>query len=109
MLVAFGDKVAFEDTLQEALDALFGGDSGASTGDGDVTPTPSPSESGQPGGGDTGGGSSSDVAFQAALKEAQQAMTDRDTALKSGDLTKFAEADARLTAAVQKLLSLSGQ
>ncbi|MBN9224757.1 MAG: hypothetical protein ABS63_05425 [Microbacterium sp. SCN 70-27] len=109
VLVAFGDKVAFEDTLQEALDALFGGDSGASTGDGDVTPTPSPSESGQPGGGDTGGGSSSDVAFQAALKEAQQAMTDRDTALKSGDLTKFAEADARLTAAVQKLLSLSGQ
>jgi len=109
ILVAFGNDVAFEDTLQDALDALFGGDSGASTGDNDVTPSPSPTQSGEPGaGGETGGGSSSDVAFQAALKDAQQAMLDRDAALKSGDLTKFAEADARLTAAVQQLLTLSG-
>lgn len=109
ILVAFGNDVAFEDTLQDALDALFGGDSGASTGDNDVTPSPSPTESGEAGaGGETGGGSSSDVAFQAALKDAQQAMLDRDAALKSGDLTKFAEADARLTAAVQQLLTLSG-
>ena len=109
ILVAFGNDVAFEDTLQDALDALFGGDSGASTGDNDVTPSPSPTESGEPGaGGETRGGSSSDVAFQAALKDAQQAMLDRDAALKSGDLTKFAEADARLTAAVQQLLTLSG-
>ncbi|WP_454132620.1 UPF0182 family membrane protein [Microbacterium lacticum] len=109
ILVAFGNDVAFEDTLQGALDALFGGYSGASTGDNDVTPSPSPTESGEPGaGGETGGGSSGDVAFQAALKDAQQAMLDRDAALKSGDLTKFAEADARLTAAVQQLLTLSG-
>ena len=33
---------------------------------------------------------------------------DTKAALKSGDLTKFAEADARLTAAVQKLLALNG-
>src|SRR5690606_38079369 len=38
VLVAFGDEVAFEDTLAEALDKLFGGDSGAETGDEDVTP-----------------------------------------------------------------------
>ncbi|WP_447947029.1 UPF0182 family membrane protein [Microbacterium lacticum] len=107
ILVAFGDKVAFEDTLQDALDSLFGGDSGASTGDNNVTPSPNPSESGEPGtGGGTGGGT--DVAMQAALKDAQQAMIDRDAALKAGDLTKFAEADARLTAAVQKLLALNG-
>ena len=36
VLVAFGNEVAFEDTLNEALDALFGGDSGADTGDADV-------------------------------------------------------------------------
>jgi hypothetical protein len=36
-------------------------------------------------------------------------MMDRDEALKAGDLTKFAEADARLTAAVEKLLELSGE
>ncbi len=109
VLVAFGNEVAFEDTLQGALDALFGGDSGASTGDGNVTPTPSPSESGGTDTGGTGGTTGTDVAFQAALKDAQQAMLDRDAALKGGDLTAFAEADARLTAAVQKLLSLSGQ
>ena len=107
ILVAFGNDVAFEDTLQGALDALFGGDSGASTGDNNVTPTPSPSASGEPGTGETGG-SGNDVATQAALKDAQQAMLDRDAALKAGDLTKFAEADARLTAAVQKLLALNG-
>ena len=108
ILVAFGDEVAFEDTLQDALDSLFGGNSGASTGDGGVTPTPQPSESAtpDPDGGSTGGGT--DIAFDAALKDAQQAMVDRDAALKAGDLTAFAEADARLTAAVQQLLSLSG-
>ena len=106
ILVAFGDKVAFEDTLQDALDALFGGDSGASTGDNNVTPTPNPSESGD-GSGETDG-TGTDVQFQAALKEAQAAMTARDAALKAGDLTAFAAADAQLTAAVQKLLALSG-
>src|SRR5690606_2364560 len=39
ILVAFGDRVAFEDTLTEALDALFGGDAGAVGGDEGVTPT----------------------------------------------------------------------
>ena len=36
VLVAFGNQVAFEDTLNEALDVLFGGDSGADSGDADV-------------------------------------------------------------------------
>ena len=54
VLVAFGDRIAFENTLNEALDTLFGGDSGATAGDTDVppnanpspapTPTPTPSE-----------------------------------------------------------------
>src|SRR5699024_2833941 len=33
VLVSFGDEIAFEDTLDEALDELFGGDSGATAGD----------------------------------------------------------------------------
>ena len=33
VLVAFGDQVGFADTLDEALDQVFGGDSGASAGD----------------------------------------------------------------------------
>lgn len=39
VLVAFGNEVGFEDTLEEALDAVFGGESGAVTGD--DTPPPS--------------------------------------------------------------------
>ncbi len=38
ILVSFGEKIAFEDTLDQALDALFGGDSGAEAGDSDGAP-----------------------------------------------------------------------
>ena len=41
-----------------------------------------------------------------ALAAAQTALLDREAALKAGDLAKFAEADERLTAAVQKLIEL---
>lgn len=104
VLVAFGDDIAFEDTLNEALDTLFGGDSGASAGDDDVeptpgaTPTPEPTDPGEP--------TVPSDEYRAALEEAQQAMLDRDAALQEGDLAKFAEADERLTAAVDKLIEL---
>lgn len=104
ILVAFGDRVAFEDTLSAALDTLFGGDSGATAGDGEIEPT----EPATPGETDTGGGEPSppaDVRAE-ALAAAQQALLDRDAALKSGDLTAFAEADKRLTDAVSTLLEL---
>ncbi|GAA2012203.1 UPF0182 family protein [Microbacterium ulmi] len=106
ILVSFGNAVAFEDTLNDALDVLFGGDSGADAGDGDVTPSPEPTRPGSspPDEGDTG----ASAEFQAALETARQAMLDRDAALKSGDLAAFAEADERLTAAVQELLALGG-
>ncbi|MFC8924072.1 UPF0182 family protein [Cellulosimicrobium sp. NPDC057127] len=35
VLVSFGDEIGFADTLDEALDQVFGGDSGASAGDAD--------------------------------------------------------------------------
>lgn len=114
VLVAFGDDIAFEDTLGQALDVLFGGDSGANTGDGEVVPdpsgTPTPGATETPGTGGGGGtpGTGFSVEYQAALAEAQQAMTARDAALKAGDLTAFAAADERLTAAVQKLIQLAG-
>ncbi|KRB35718.1 UPF0182 family protein [Microbacterium sp. Root180] len=107
VLVAFGDDIAFEDTLNEALDTLFGGDSGASAGDDDVeptpgaTPAPTPTEPGEP--------TVPSDEYQAALQEAQEAMIARDAALKAGDLTAFAEADDALTAAVEKLIELGAQ
>lgn len=111
VLVAFGDNIAFEPTLDEALDVLFGGESGATAGDEGVepgpgaTPTPTPTEPGeQP----TEPTEPTDE-YQAALQDAKQAMLDRDAALKAGDLTAFAEADDRLTAAVEKLIALGEQ
>jgi len=111
VLVSFGNDIAFEDTLNEGLDALFGGDSGAAAGDDDVVPTPeatpgatpepSPTEPDQP--------TVPSDEYQAALQDAQQAMLDRNTALQAGDLTAFAEADERLTDAVEKLIALGVQ
>jgi uncharacterized membrane protein (UPF0182 family) len=103
VLVAFGNQVAFSDTLQEALDQLFGGNSGASTGDEGVTPTPSPSSS-------ASGGTSvgNTVEYQAALTQAKQALADRQAALAKGDWTAYGVADAQLTQAIDKLLQLSG-
>lgn len=102
VLVAFGDKVAFEDTLTAALDTLFGGDSGATGGDDEVEPSdPDPDT------GETPTEPTTPTDAQAeALAAAQQALLDREAALKEGDLTKFAEADQRLTDAVNTLLDL---
>ncbi len=104
ILVAFGDKIAFADTLTEALDQLFGGDSGATGGDNNVSPTPAPSDgsgTSTPATGDT-------AAIQAALQDAKAAMLARDAAFKAGDLTEFAAQDKKLTDAVNKLIQLEG-
>jgi uncharacterized membrane protein (UPF0182 family) len=112
VLVAFGDDIAFEDTLTGALDVLFGGDSGASAGDGEVvpdqggepTPAPEPTEGAEPTPQPTPTAPTDE--YTAALEQARQAMLDRDAALKAGDLAAFGEADERLSAAVEKLIEL---
>ncbi|MET0860705.1 MAG: UPF0182 family protein [Microbacterium sp.] len=109
VLVAFGNEVAFENTLSEALDALFGGDSGADAGDGDVTPTPEPTPGETPSPEPTDPGTAPSSEYQAALDAAGQALIDKQTALQAGDLTAFAAADARLTAAIQQLIALGEQ
>ncbi|MGV9193373.1 UPF0182 family protein [Microbacterium sp. MC2] len=110
ILVAFGDEVAFEDTLQEALDSLFGGDAGASAGDDEVTPTePDEGEPEQP---DEPTPSTPDIpadAFEQALETARQAMLERQEALAAGDWAAYGEADARLTEAIEQLLALEGE
>ncbi|NIH52364.1 hypothetical protein FHX76_000232 [Lysinibacter cavernae] len=119
VLVAFGDKIAFEDTLDQALDKLFGGDSGASAGDTDVpgngdtetpteTPTDTPTDGATPAPTTpSDSGSSGDSALDTALKDMQQAITDRDAARAKGDWTAFGEADARLTDALKRALEAS--
>jgi hypothetical protein len=100
VLVAFGDKIAFQDTLDGALDVLFGGNSGATAGDTNAgtgtasgtTTTPAT-------------GTGSNPALEAALVDARQAILDRDAALKAGDWTAYGIADANLKKAVAQALA----
>ena len=100
ILVAFGDQIAFEDTLEQALDVLFGGDSGA-----EPAPGPVPGEPGGGTGTDSGEGAASNPALQAALNAANQALADKQAALSAADWTAFGEADARLARAIQDALA----
>ena len=95
ILVAFGDSIAFEDSLDAALDSLFGGNSGV------VTPV-TPSDPGTP---STDGTVSAEL--QAALKDAKQALADREAAYARNDLLAAAEADVRLQKALQTAYDLS--
>ncbi|MBT1182249.1 UPF0182 family protein [Bifidobacterium sp. CP2] len=133
VLVAFGDQVGFADTLDEALDQVFGGDSGASAGDagnasgsgssgssdssgsneGSATGDGSTSGSGSSSSGegtDASGGSGSSGASSAELKQAladaSQAMKDGQDALKKGDWTAYGEAQQRLEEALDKAVEL---
>ncbi|MEV7620278.1 UPF0182 family protein [Microbacterium sp. NPDC089321] len=110
VLVAFGDRVAFEDTLTEALDVLFGGDAGASGGDGDVEPTDpeTPADPDAPADPDEGSTPPTGEAVT-ALEQARAALSAREAALKAGDLEKFAAEDKKLTAAIEKLLALEDE
>lgn len=110
VLVAFGDRVAFEDTLTEALDVLFGGDAGASGGDDDVEPTDpgTPTDPDAPTEPDTGSTPPTGETLT-ALEEARAALSAREAALKAGDLEKFAAEDKKLTAAIEKLLALEDE
>jgi uncharacterized membrane protein (UPF0182 family) len=97
ILVAFGDKIAFEDTLPLALDKLFGGSSGVDTptNQGAVAPTP-------------GGGSTTpatNAALSAALSDAKAALAKREAARVAGDWAAFGAADAALTDALGRALA----
>jgi uncharacterized membrane protein (UPF0182 family) len=100
VLVAFGDKIAFEDTLNQALDSLFGGNSGANAGDGGSTPTPS--TPGTPSSGNSGG---SNAALANALEQARVALLNKQTAMASGDWTAYGKADAALKKAIEAAIA----
>jgi uncharacterized membrane protein (UPF0182 family) len=95
VLVSFGDKIGFADTLDQALDQVFGGDSGASAGD---AGTP-----GAGGGGTTGGATQTpQQRLRQALAEAQQAITDGQAALAKQDFAAYGQAQQRLQQALQR-------
>ncbi|WP_269937283.1 UPF0182 family membrane protein [Arthrobacter sp. HY1533] len=106
VLVAFGNKIGYADTLNEALDALFGGDSGAAAGDAGV-------DKGQGSGGSSTDGSkppaaSSNPALTKALNDANKALQDGQAALAKGDFAAYGDAQKALEAALKAALAAEG-
>lgn len=117
VLVSFGDTIAFEDTLDQALDTLFGGDSGAQAGDGTVPVTPvtpvtpvdpnAPVDPNVPTTPTTPTVPGDGSALGQALADYQVALADRQAALAAGDLVAFGQADARMVAAIERAIAAS--
>jgi uncharacterized membrane protein (UPF0182 family) len=101
IVVAFGNQLAWSDTLSGALDGLFGGNSGAATADSGTGTTTPPVA----GGGTGSGGKTTDPALKAALAEVQQAFSDGQDALKKGDFAAYGEAQKRLQTAIAKAVA----
>ena len=95
-VAVFGKRIAWGETLEQALDGLFGGDAGADTGedggndDGTTNPPPT-----------TGGAGS--AALAAAVATAQTAYDDGQKALKAGDFAAYGEAQKRLADALAEI------
>jgi uncharacterized membrane protein (UPF0182 family) len=94
IVVAFGNQLAWSDTLNGALDGLFGGNSGVATSDGTTPTKPPPTTGTKPPTGAT------NAALAAALADVQKAFTDGQAALKKGDFTAYGQAQSRLQAAI---------
>ncbi|HEU4466483.1 MAG TPA: UPF0182 family protein, partial [Agromyces sp.] len=105
VLVAFGDQIAFQDTLDEALNVLFGGDSGAAAGDEEVEPT----EPGTPPDEGTDQPPTESTELQALLNRARQALEDKQSALQAGDWVAYGQADAELAEIISELIVLADE
>jgi uncharacterized membrane protein (UPF0182 family) len=97
VLVAFGDQIGFADTLDEALNQVFG--------EGTAAPPPgTPPSTGTPP--ETGEGSdaaaAADARLQQALQAAAAAVRESDEALKAGDFNRYGAAQQRLQDAVNR-------
>jgi uncharacterized membrane protein (UPF0182 family) len=103
VLVSFGDKVGFADTLGEALDQLFEGSSGAETND--------------EGTGGTGGGTTPDHGAPAsaqqqlkdALNAANAAIKAGQAALAEGDFATYGNEQKKLSDALSKAIEAENE
>jgi uncharacterized membrane protein (UPF0182 family) len=95
ILVAFGDQIAFEDTLDQALTSLFG-----SSG---INPTPTPTD---PDAEPTDPGTDVPVSpnLELALQQALEALQEKEAAMAAGDWTAFGKAEEKLKRAIQAAL-----
>lgn len=95
VLVSFGTKIGYAPTLEEAIEQVLGGES---KGDDD-----------QGGQDDKGGTGDVQTQLAEAVKDAQEAYTDGQEALKNGDFATYGEAQERLKAALDKVARLQKQ
>jgi uncharacterized membrane protein (UPF0182 family) len=102
VLVAFGDKIGFAPTLDEALNQLFGGDSGAAAGDSANNGQTPPAAGG--GGTPAPGTTDARAELKAALAEANAAIKAGQEALGKGDFAGYGEQQKKLNAALQKAI-----
>ncbi|APX32315.1 hypothetical protein BH708_05785 [Brachybacterium sp. P6-10-X1] len=129
VLVSFGDKIGFAPTLDEALDLVFGGDSGASAGDASVSDPDGASgavdaETGEgtvdspEGEEDTSGGDesadqgtpagesgSAQERLDAALADMDAAVADSEEAMAAGDWAAYGEAQDRIADALNRAVA----
>ncbi|HEU5144007.1 MAG TPA: UPF0182 family protein [Dermatophilaceae bacterium] len=125
--VAFGDKIAWAGSLDDALNDLFGGSSGARAGDTGTTtpetPTPTTPSTGTP---STPGATSTPTptatattpaptgtpdptALAQALKDAEAAYAEGQAALKAGDFAAYGAAQEKLKDALERAIAASPQ
>ncbi|WP_414695820.1 UPF0182 family protein [Oryzihumus sp.] len=97
VVVAFGDKLAWSDTLTGALDGLFGGNAGAVAGDSGSGATTTPPS--------TGTGTGSSTALAKALADAQRAYAAGQDALKKGDFAAYGQAQKDLQDAIARAVA----
>ncbi len=102
VLVSFGNNVAFEDTIDAALNKIFADQGGNPSGGTGGTTTPPPDT----GTGGTGGtGTTDSPALTKALADAQAAITAAETALKAGDFTAYGQAQRDLQDAISRAVA----
>jgi hypothetical protein len=103
VLVNYGDRVGYADTLEEALDQVFGAGAGESaTGSGTTPPTSTPTSPSTPTTSppDGGGATSTNPALDQAVTDIQTALDALATAQRNGDFAGQGQALEDLQTAV---------
>jgi uncharacterized protein len=117
VIVGYGEKTGYGNTLEAALNQVFGPNAATPSGSGNGTTTPgspsspppssstSPPPSSSPPASGGSGATGAQAELNQALAEAQTALKASDDALKAQNWQAYGEAQTRLKAAIQKALA----
>ncbi|MFH8988661.1 UPF0182 family protein [Streptomyces sp. NPDC017940] len=97
VLVTYGNKIAFEDTLDKALNVVFGAEGATPVEPPDKGDKPDPDKEKPPATGD-----SDNPELQKAIDDAQEAIEEGNTALKEQDWEAYGKAQQKLQDALQR-------